>query len=316
MNKGLALMRLGRNDESLACFERALDGFDECESNEDAARALTNCGDLYFRQGRFEEALTALEKSVTLWEAVTAYDVDASKSDHAYSLFSKADMLLHLGRFQQALASSEHCLAIQRAVRGHANGSQQRNDLADALKLHGEILTKLGRVDGAEECLREAAQLKRQAGRPELRGMGTQQYKLFLRFQRGETIYDPSETQVVDGIKSLTLVEGNSYCILERKSGEYVQAMCGVNGFHVEWCLWQDVAAKRYEQYKAGFHEPPGTKESCTKAKYSVPGYSNELLRRPDAKAIFLAFYRSEPRPGQYEWRLMKLDGNQEADLP
>jgi hypothetical protein len=144
----------------------------------------------------------------------------------------------------------------------------------------------------------------------------TQEYELVLQFERGETIYDPSETQVIDGINSLTLIEGNSYCCLERKSGDYVQAMCGVNGFHVEWRVWQDVAADQYEHYKAGFHEPPGTKESCTKAKHSVPGYSNELLRRADAKALFLEFYESKPMPPQYAWRLMTFDGRQETDLP
>jgi hypothetical protein len=72
----------------------------------------------------------------------------------------------------------------------------------------------------------------------------------------------------------------------------------------------------RYEHCKAGFDEPPGTKESCTKAKYSVQGYSKELLNRADAKVIFLEFYRSKPKPVQYVWRLMKFDGTQETDLP
>jgi len=164
MNKGLALMHLNRNDDdALACFEQALEGFEKCGSGSDAARALTNCGDLFFRQDRFEEALAALEKSLVLWEA--AYQPDASKSDHAYALFSRADVLLQLGRYQEALDSSDRSIDIFRTVVSHANGPGEREDLADSLKLHGQVLTKLGRVKEADECFREAEKLRGNASR-------------------------------------------------------------------------------------------------------------------------------------------------------
>jgi tetratricopeptide (TPR) repeat protein len=93
MNKGLALMHLDRNDDALACFEQALDGFEQCGSDSDLALAYANCGDLFFRQDRFDEALRALEKSVAVWEHLTAGAPDASKTDYAYALFSRADVL-------------------------------------------------------------------------------------------------------------------------------------------------------------------------------------------------------------------------------
>jgi tetratricopeptide (TPR) repeat protein len=160
MNKGLALMHLDRNDDALACFEQALNGFEECGSDADVALGLANCGDLFLRQDRFDDALEALGKSVAVWEDVAACAPDASKSDYAYALFSRADVLLHLGRYQEALDSSDRSVAIFRTVVSHASRPKAREDLADALKLHGGVLTKLGRIKEADECFREAKELR------------------------------------------------------------------------------------------------------------------------------------------------------------
>jgi tetratricopeptide (TPR) repeat protein len=64
MNKGLALMRLGRNDEARGFFERAIDGFERCESRGDSARAWLNNAELYIRQKRFSEALPAINEAL------------------------------------------------------------------------------------------------------------------------------------------------------------------------------------------------------------------------------------------------------------
>lgn len=45
----------------------------------------------------------------------------------------------------------------------HANRPKAREDLADALKLHGEVLIKLGRAKEADECFREAIELRGKA---------------------------------------------------------------------------------------------------------------------------------------------------------
>jgi tetratricopeptide (TPR) repeat protein len=149
MNKGLALMRLGRNAEALACFERAIDDFEQCRSRDDYARAWLNCGELYTRQNRLDEALAAFDESAAAWEAATAYEPDAAKADYAYTLFSKADVLRHLRRYHEALELCDRSIAIHRAVVNHANGCRQRGDLAEALNLRGHILTDLGHTKEA-----------------------------------------------------------------------------------------------------------------------------------------------------------------------
>jgi len=160
MNKGLALMRLGNSEEALACFERALDGFRRSESNEDAARALLNCGELYIRQGRLDAALAAYNEALASWEAVIDDEPDGTMADYAYTLYGKADVLHCLERYGEALDLTDRSIALHRAVLKHANGPSERETMAVAVNLRGHILTKMGRSKEAQECFREAAQLK------------------------------------------------------------------------------------------------------------------------------------------------------------
>ena len=160
MNRGLALMHLGRNEDALACFEHALDGFRQCRSNKDIACALINCGDLYFRQERLDEALAALEESVDILEPESAVEPDASRGDYAYALSSRADVLQTLGRLNDALDSSDRSIVVLRAVVSNVNNPPERRDLAKSINLRGHILNKLGRTKEAQECFREAAELK------------------------------------------------------------------------------------------------------------------------------------------------------------
>jgi tetratricopeptide (TPR) repeat protein len=164
MNKGLALMRLGRSEEALTCFEQALDGFRQCESDEDAARVLLNCGELYIRQNRLDEALSAYDESLAGWEAVAGDEPDDAMADYAYTLYGKADVLHRLERHGEALDLSDRSIALHRTVMNHANGPRERKTLAEAVNLRGHILTKLGRTSEAQECFREAARLKGKTG--------------------------------------------------------------------------------------------------------------------------------------------------------
>jgi len=161
MNKGAALAQLSRDEDALDCFECALDGFRQCESAEDAARALINCGNLYFRRLRFDEALAMLDESQAILGAETAYEPEASKVVYAYALASKAHLLLALERYHEACDLCDRSLGILRAVVSYANGPGEREDLGDTLELHGQILTALGRVKEAAECFREAEELEK-----------------------------------------------------------------------------------------------------------------------------------------------------------
>jgi hypothetical protein len=126
-----------------------------------------------------------------------------------------------------------------------------------------------------------------------------------LQFERGEVINNPTEAQISSGIASLRVVEGDNYCILSRPDGDYVQAMCGVNGIHVEWRTFYDGDWNRFRHTKAGRPALPRQDVRCQLPVHSVLGYDNELLGRRDARAIFLAFRRHEDRPTQYLWRPM-----------
>jgi tetratricopeptide (TPR) repeat protein len=160
MNKGLALMLLGRNDEARACLERAIDGFERCGSREDYCRAWLNNAELYIRQKRFREALPAIDEAIAAWEDVISDKPGTLNADYVYTLYCRADVLLNLGCCQEALDFSDRAIALNRAMVEAANGPKEREDLAVAVNLRGDVLTKLGRTDEAQDCFREAAQLK------------------------------------------------------------------------------------------------------------------------------------------------------------
>lgn len=170
MNKGLALMCLGRNDEARVCFERAIDGFEHCGSRDDFACAWLNNAELYIRQKRFAEALPAIDEALTAWETEAGEESDALNADYVYALFCRADVLLNLGHHQEALEFSDRSLTLQHVIVQQGNDPEERANLIEALEVRGSILTKLGRLKEAKECLREAAMLK---GKPKSLGQET-----------------------------------------------------------------------------------------------------------------------------------------------
>lgn len=159
MNKGLALMRLRRDDEARVSIERAIDGFERCGSRDDFARAWLNNAELYIRQKRFAEALPAIDEALAAWEAEAGGQPGASNEDCVYALFCRADVLFNLGRYQEALEFADCSFPLQRIIVEQGNDPQELVNLIKALELRGSILTKLGQTKDAEKCFREAGSL-------------------------------------------------------------------------------------------------------------------------------------------------------------
>jgi len=164
MNKGLALMRLGRDDEARACFEQAIDDFERCGSGDDFARAWLNNAELYIRQKRFAEALPAIDQALKSWRGLEDGDNPVGMNAFfVYALFCRADILLNLGCYQEALEFSDRSLPLQRIIVEQGNDPLERVNLIEAWEVRGKIAATLGREKEAEECLREAARLRERA---------------------------------------------------------------------------------------------------------------------------------------------------------
>lgn len=114
------------------------------------ARYLTNLGYHLGVLGRYEQALQALEESITLKKA--GY---AEWGSLAAALGEKAQTLAHLGRFQEALDFDQqaHDELRRLAESGHTSASAEKWVYqVDRACLY----LRLGRVDEAEQLLREA----------------------------------------------------------------------------------------------------------------------------------------------------------------
>jgi tetratricopeptide (TPR) repeat protein len=160
MNKGLALMRLHRDDEARVSMEHAIDDFERCGDRDGFARAWLNNAELYIRQKRFTEALPAIDEALAGWEAVAGKKRTSSNADYVYTLYCRADVLLNLRRYQEALEFSDRSLPLQRVIVKRGKDPEELANLIEALEVRGNILTRLGRIKEAESCFREAAKLR------------------------------------------------------------------------------------------------------------------------------------------------------------
>jgi predicted TPR repeat methyltransferase len=93
--RGIALLRLKRHHEALACFERAL------AAKPDFVEALSNRATAFLELNRIEEALAG-------FEATLAVDCN-----HAVSWNNRGNALIAANRYEEALESYDKALAIQ-----------------------------------------------------------------------------------------------------------------------------------------------------------------------------------------------------------
>jgi predicted TPR repeat methyltransferase len=93
--RGIALMRLRRPQEAIACFDRAL------SAKPDFVEALSNRATAYLELKRFDEALADFDR---------VFDVDPN---HAVSWNNRGNVLTSLKRYEDAIASYDRALAIQ-----------------------------------------------------------------------------------------------------------------------------------------------------------------------------------------------------------
>jgi len=162
--KGMTFRRLDRDEEALACFERAV------ELAPDSAIAISEYADALFRLKRYEEALNAYETAVALtpaddprevnyWKARTLQQLN--RDEEALAAFDKA-LVLHenearwwigrslscekLKRYEEALANAERAIALD-----GSNGY--------GWKLKGYALMDLGRNTEALAAFERALEL-------------------------------------------------------------------------------------------------------------------------------------------------------------
>jgi tetratricopeptide (TPR) repeat protein len=166
MNKGRARMLLNHHEKAQECFDLAEPSLAQYGQCDDYARLVQNVADLLFRQGRYEAAVERYDAALYFWEdfwPLSPETKDDPKSEYAHTLCCKADAFRHLGQLEEAFDATDRAIPLHRAALNLTNGPREREDLAGALKQHGDILSELGRAGEAQDFFREASNLKQKA---------------------------------------------------------------------------------------------------------------------------------------------------------
>jgi tetratricopeptide (TPR) repeat protein len=159
---GMALGRLGRPLDALACFDGAI------IDQPDFADAHGNRANMLMELGRVDEAVTSYQRALALEPAsigdrlnlgtalhrLGRYEEALANLDQVLAVaasipevhFNRGNALANLARYEEALASYDRALAINRRH-------------ADALAARAHVLIALGRMEGALANFEEATTL-------------------------------------------------------------------------------------------------------------------------------------------------------------
>jgi tetratricopeptide (TPR) repeat protein len=128
MNKGWALIKLGREEEGFRWHDHALKmrrqlAADGCEwVKSDLARSLYNIGWGYLETERFTKALPAFEEAAGILRSLIAAGENGHEEDLACALAARAVTLMYLGRLREALENyDEVCVLFARLALSQDN---------------------------------------------------------------------------------------------------------------------------------------------------------------------------------------------------
>jgi tetratricopeptide (TPR) repeat protein/SAM-dependent methyltransferase len=127
-NRASALMELGRAAEAVASYERAL------ALQADSVGDWLNLGSALHQLGRHDDAIASYERALAL------------RPEFVDAHFNRGNVLAHLARYEEALAGYDRVLTLNRRH-------------AAALSRRGHVLAKLGRIEQAIASFEEVLAL-------------------------------------------------------------------------------------------------------------------------------------------------------------
>ena len=123
------------------------------------------------------------------------------------------------------------------------------------------------------------------------------------RFQHKNPPWEMVE-QVISDIDTGT---GNSYCCLTAPGVNYIQALHGFNGYHLEWRVTQPGNIKKYIHYRASYPGASPKAMELKKHNHISAGQHRDLLLLEDVLDGFTAFYNGEEMPAHLHWRQLSI---------
>ena len=130
---------------------------------------------------------------------------------------------------------------------------------------------------------------------------------LILSNEHGLRRKNPSWEVVTVVVRGLDAGCGNSFCILEDPDSNYVQALRGFNGYHLEWHEALAGESSMFQQYRASYHGGSPKRIELKKADYLSRGEHKDLMLLDEVIDAFSAFYSAAGKPGWLDWRTIDV---------
>ena len=126
---------------------------------------------------------------------------------------------------------------------------------------------------------------------------------LILSNEHGLRRKSPSWELVTVVVRGLDAGYGNSFCILEDPDSNYVQALRGFNGYHLEWHEAKIGEPCLFQQYRASYHGGSSKSFELKKSDQTSQGEHKDLMPLDEVIDAFSAFYSAAGKPGWLDWR-------------
>ncbi|MGB6222598.1 hypothetical protein [Haloferula sp.] len=117
---------------------------------------------------------------------------------------------------------------------------------------------------------------------------------------------NPPWDVVEEALRELDQGLGNSYAILSIAHSNYVQALRGLNGYHLEWRITGDDLDK-YIHYRAANRSGSSTRKFLVKCDVVNDGQQRDLLSLDSVIEAFRAFFDRKAPPASLLWRVLDL---------
>lgn len=164
VNRGVALKSLGRFDDAIAVYEKAIgilrplvEQKGRPELTTDLCAALMNLGNVLANLGRLDDAVATNEEAIAILRRLVQSEGRRELADNlAQALINRGNPLVDLGRLDDAVAANEEAIAILRPL-----VRERLSHLAKAFMNRGIALANLGRLGGAVASFEEAMAILR-----------------------------------------------------------------------------------------------------------------------------------------------------------
>jgi tetratricopeptide (TPR) repeat protein/CHAT domain-containing protein len=150
-NLGNVYQFQGRWEEAIANYEKALEIFRKLGDRHGEAQTLTNLGNVYQLQGRWEEAIANYEKALEIFRELGDHQGEGKTLNNLGSVY------LQQGRWEEAIANYEKALETFRALGDRHGEGKTLNNL-------GLVYADQGRWEEAIACYEKALEIFRALG--------------------------------------------------------------------------------------------------------------------------------------------------------